>query len=181
MLQMSMGSGEHIARAAIVYAFLFVLLRFIGKKHVGELAPFDLVVLLILSETVQNAMIGDDKSLVGGLISAATLIGLTQAMNILSWRSRRLSRIIEGTPRVLVRNGRRNRDTMKREQVSISELVEAMRQTGCCSISEVRLAMLENDGKISIVRYRREARVTCLANDNLIGEVSTYGDAQPGG
>ena len=157
MFQMSMGAGEHIVRAAIVYAFLFVLLRFIGKKHVGELAPFDLIVLLILSETVQNAMIGDDKSLVGGLISAATLIALTQAMSILSWRSKRLSRIIEGTPKVLVRNGERNRDTMQREQVSISELVEAMRQNGCCSILEVKLAMLENDGKISIVRFRGEA------------------------
>jgi uncharacterized membrane protein YcaP (DUF421 family) len=72
MFDMSVGFTEHVIRAAVVYLFLFVLLRFAGKKHVGELAPFDLVVLLILSETVQNAMVGDDKSLVGGLVSAAT-------------------------------------------------------------------------------------------------------------
>ena len=67
MFDMSIGFTEHMVRAAVVYLFLFVLLRFVGKKHVGELAPFDLVVLLILSETVQNAMVGDDKSLIGGL------------------------------------------------------------------------------------------------------------------
>ena len=99
MLNMSIGIGEHILRAAVVYVFLFLLLRFVGKKHVGELAPFDLLVLLILSETVQNAMVGDDKSLIGGLVSAATLIALAQAMSFLSWRSKRLERLIEGTPR----------------------------------------------------------------------------------
>ena len=65
MLDMSIGIAEHIARATIVFVFLFIALRFVGKKHVGELAPFDLVALLILSETVQNAMVGDDKSVTG--------------------------------------------------------------------------------------------------------------------
>ena len=73
MFDMSMGAGEHIFRATVVYLFLFILLRYVGKKHVGELAPFDLIVLLIISETVQNAMVGDDKSLTGGLISAGTV------------------------------------------------------------------------------------------------------------
>jgi uncharacterized membrane protein YcaP (DUF421 family) len=73
MFNMSMGVGEHIVRGAAVYVFLFLLLRFVGKKHVGELAPFDLLVLLILSETVQNSLVGDDTSLIGGLISATTL------------------------------------------------------------------------------------------------------------
>ena len=152
MLDMSIGIGEHILRAAAVYVFLFLLLRFVGKKHIGELAPFDLLVLLILSETVQNAMVGDDKSLIGGLVSAATLVALAQAMSFLSWRSKRLERLIEGTPRVLVRHGHRYHDVMAREQVSISELMEAMRREGCSNIADIRVALLENDGTISIIK-----------------------------
>ena len=152
MFDMSIGFTEHIVRAAVVYLFLFVLLRFVGKKHVGELAPFDLVVLLILSETVQNAMVGDDKSLIGGLVSAGTLILLAQIMSYLSWKSKRLERIIEGTPKILVSHGSPNWEMMTREQVTLSELKEAMRRQGCSNIGDLRLAMLENDGKISILK-----------------------------
>ena len=84
MFNMSMGVGEHIIRGAVVYVFLFLLLRFVGKKHRGELAPFDLLVLLILSETVQNSLVGDDTSLIGGLISAATLVGCASGMSFLT-------------------------------------------------------------------------------------------------
>ena len=152
MLNMSMGWGEHVARAAIVYLFLFIALRFIGKKHVGELAPFDLLVLLILSETVQNAMIGTDSSLIGGLISAATLIALAQLMSFMSWKSKRLSRVVEGTPKILVRHGHCYRAELRKQQISISELTEAMRREGCANIADVRVAILENDGKISIIK-----------------------------
>jgi uncharacterized membrane protein YcaP (DUF421 family) len=149
---MSIGAGEHVVRAVVVYVFLFVALRFIGKKQIGELAPFDLIVLLILSETVQNAMISDDKSLVGGLISAATLIALAQAMGWLSWRSKKLSRVLEGTPAVLVRHGSRCEEAMRRERVSMSEITESMRRQGCSNIADVRIAILENDGRISVLK-----------------------------
>jgi uncharacterized membrane protein YcaP (DUF421 family) len=152
MLNMSMGWGEHVARATIVYLFLFIALRFIGKKHVGELAPFDLLVLLILSETVQNAMIGTDSSLIGGLISAATLIALAQLMSFMSWKSKRLSRVVEGTPKILVRHGHCYRAELRKQQISISELTEAMRREGCANIADVRVAILENDGKFSIIK-----------------------------
>jgi uncharacterized membrane protein YcaP (DUF421 family) len=157
MFDMSMGVGEHIFRAAIVYIFLFLLIRFFGKKHVGELSPFDLVVLLILSETVQNSMIGQDMSLVGGLVSATTLLVLAQAMSFLAWRSRRAERFIDGTPKILVRHGSRRRDTMKHEQISISELMEAMRREGLSNIADVRAAFLENDGTISIIKRKADS------------------------
>ena len=157
MFNMSMGVGEHIVRAAIVYIFLFLLIRFIGKKHVGELSPFDLVVLLILSETVQNSMIGQDSSLVGGLISAATLLVLAQAVSFLTWKSKRAERFIDGTPKILVRHGRRRRDTMEQEQISISELMEAMRREGLSNLAEVRAALLENDGTISIIKRKADS------------------------
>ena len=154
MFDMSIGVGEHILRAVIVYAFLFVLLRLIGKKHIGELSPFDLVVLLILSETVQNAMVADDKSLSGGLISAATLIAIAQAMGFYSWKSKKAARIIEGAPKVLVRHGHCYRDVMAKEQVSSSELMEAMRAADCTNILDVRVALLENDGKIAVIKSK---------------------------
>jgi uncharacterized membrane protein YcaP (DUF421 family) len=108
VFHMSMGVFEHIGRGVVVYVFLFVLLRFVGKKHVGQLAPFDLLVLLILSETVQNSLIGDDTSLVGGLISAATLVGLSYGMSMLTSSSKLAERLLEGTPKILAPPGRRD-------------------------------------------------------------------------
>ena len=113
MFDMSMSVGEHIVRGVLVYVFLFVLLRLVGKKHVGELAPFDLLVLLILSETVQNSLVGDDTSLIGGLISAATLVILAYGISILTFSSKRLERAIEGTPKILIRHGHRRAATAK--------------------------------------------------------------------
>ena len=151
MFDMSLGAGELIIRAVAVYFFLFVLMRFIGKKHVGDLAPFDLVVLLILSETVSNSLHGGDESLIGGLISAATLILLVLGISFISSRSKTAERFLEGVPRVLVRHGTRRKDVMAREHITESELVEALRRNGCTSILNVRAAVLENDGKISII------------------------------
>jgi uncharacterized membrane protein YcaP (DUF421 family) len=96
MFNMSMGAGEHILRGVAVYVFLFLLLRFVGKKHVGELAPFDLLVLLILSETVQNSLVGDDTSLIGGLISATTLVLCAYGISFLTSHSKLAGRILEG-------------------------------------------------------------------------------------
>ena len=151
MFHMSMGVFEHIGRGVVVYVFLFCLLRFAGKKHVGQLAPFDLVVLLILSETVQNSLIGDDTSLVGGLISAATLVALSYGMSVLTFHSKIAERLLEGTPKILVRNGRRRSDEMERQRISLSELTEALRHQGCTNITKVRAAILENDGKITVI------------------------------
>ena len=150
MFDLSIGIVEIVLRAALVFAVLFLLLRFGGKKHVGELAPFDLVVLLILSETVQGALIADDKSLVGGLIAAATLIALGHVVGYLSWRSKQMERFFEGAPRVLVRNGRVLKETLAKEQVTHSELIEALRREGCTSLKKVRFAVLENDGTITV-------------------------------
>jgi uncharacterized membrane protein YcaP (DUF421 family) len=152
MLEMSLGPGELVLRAAVIYLFMFVAFRFIGKKHTGELAPFDLIVLLIVSETVQNAMIGQDKSLVGGLISAATLFAIAQSMNWLSWHSKRMSRYLEGTPKIIVSHGERLKSVMEREKVTLAELMEALRHNGTANISDVRFAVLENDGRISVIK-----------------------------
>jgi uncharacterized membrane protein YcaP (DUF421 family) len=147
----AVGIGELVLRVAIIYAAVFILLRMVGKKHVGELAPFDLVVLLLLSECVQNALIADDNSLTGGLVAAGALFGLNQIVGYVTWRAKPIERMLEGRPRFLVRHGRVLREELAREQITQSELLEALRRQGCFSIGKVRYAILENDGAISVL------------------------------
>lgn len=152
----SIGLGEIVFRAVCVYAFLFLLVRFGGKKHVGELAPFDLVVLLILSETVQNALIGDDNSLLGGLASAGVLVLLGRAVGFVSWRHRGAERFFEGVPVILVRHGKVQEEALAREQITRSELMEAIRREGYTNLANIRFAVLENDGSITIGAKREK-------------------------
>jgi len=115
-------------------------------------APFDLLVLLILSETVQNSLVGDDTSLIGGLISAATLVILAYGISILTFNSKRLERAIEGTPKILIRHGHRRAAELQRQRITKAELLEALRNHGCANITDVRVAILENDGKITVIK-----------------------------
>src|SRR4029450_1077672 len=114
---------ELIIRGAVVYVVLFALLRFIGKKHVGELSSFDLVILLIISETVYGSLIGDDHSLTGGLISAATLVVIVQVVGYLTWRFRKIERLVEGVPRILVREGEGKNTVRDSEQGDVEHLL----------------------------------------------------------
>jgi uncharacterized membrane protein YcaP (DUF421 family) len=148
------GVLELIVRATVVYLFLFFLLRFIGKKHVGQMSPFDLVVLLIISETVDASLIGDDTSLTGGLISAATLVVLVYVFGYLTWRDKAVERWVEGRPKILVRHGHVNNEVLDDQQVTRSELMEALRRQGCSAVTDVRFAMLENDGSITMARRK---------------------------
>jgi uncharacterized membrane protein YcaP (DUF421 family) len=150
MFTLEVSVVELMLRAIIVYFFVAALLRLFGKKHVGEMAPFDLVVLLILSESVQNALIGDDKSVTGGLVASATLVGVTALVGYAAWRNKTVANVFEGRPRILVRNGRVLKDVLAREQITHAELREALRREGCSSVTRVRYAVLENDGDITI-------------------------------
>jgi len=145
---------ELIVRGAVVYAFLLALLRLTGKRQVGQLAPFDLVLLLVLSNAVQNSMNAGDNSLVGGLISATTLVALNYLVGLATYRSKRLEAIVEGRPQVLIHNGKLFEDVMARAQLTHHELQAALRQAGCTCVEEVRSAILENNGAISVVTGR---------------------------
>jgi uncharacterized membrane protein YcaP (DUF421 family) len=145
---------EFVARAAIVYVFLLVLLRVTGKRQVGQLAPFDLVLLLVLSNAVQNSIIGSDSSLLGGLISAGTLIALNYAVGLLTFRSRQAEDLIEGRPQVLIHDGKLSEDVMASARLTHHELHAALRRAGCAHVEEVKLAMLENNGAISVMTRR---------------------------
>ena len=149
---------ELIVRGVVVYGFLLVLLRLTGKRQVGQLAPFDLVLLLVLSNAVQNSMNAGDNSLVGGLISAATLVGLNYLVGLATYRSKRLEAIVEGRPQVLIHDGKLYEDVMARAKLTHHELQAALRQAGCTCVEEVRSAILENNGAISVVTGRAGAR-----------------------
>ncbi len=150
MWRLSVSWWELILRGLIVYVFLIVLLRVTGKRQVGQLAPFDLVLLLVLSNAVQNAMTGGDNSVLGGLISASVLVLLNYAAGILTYRSKKLESLVEGRPEVLVHNGKVFTDVLEREKLTHHELNAALREAGCACVEQVHYAILENNGTISV-------------------------------
>jgi uncharacterized membrane protein YcaP (DUF421 family) len=141
---------ELILRAAIVYGFLLILLRVTGKRQIGQLSPFDLVLLLVLSNAVQNAINGGDNSVLGGIISAVTLVALNYTVGLATYKSKKLEALIEGRPEVLIHNGVLFNEVMERQRLTQHELNAALRGAGCACIAEVHFAILENDGQITV-------------------------------
>ena len=160
MFNMAVAWWEFVARAGLVYAFLIIILRLTGKRQVGQLAPFDLVLLLVLSNAVQNSMNAGDNSLVGGLISAATLVLLNFGVAIATWRSKRLETLIEGKPQILIHNGKLFRDVADKARLTHHEIQSALRRGGCTCVEDVHAAILENNGTISIVARKGNAAQT---------------------
>jgi uncharacterized membrane protein YcaP (DUF421 family) len=150
MWQSAIPWWEFVLRGLIVYTFLIVMLRLTGKRQVGQLAPFDLVLLLVLSNSVQNAMNGGDNSVTGGVISATTLIVLNGIVSRLTFQSKRLESLIEGRPEILIHNGRLFAEVLGREKLTHHELNAALRAAGCASVEEVHYAVLENTGQITV-------------------------------
>lgn len=139
-------------RTLVVYLVTLAGLRLSGKREVGQMTPFDLAMLLLLANAVQNAMTGPDTTLLGGLVAAVTLLVANSLVARLSWRSRRVRALIEGTPRLLVRSGHVLQQNMIDERLSVEELHQALREHGVASIDDVALAVLEIDGTISVLK-----------------------------
>ena len=156
MWNMSVTWWEAHGRGAVVYWFLLILLRLTGKRQVGQRAPFDLVLLLVLSNAVQNSMNAGDNSLAGGLISAATLVGVNFLVGLATYKSKKLEALIEGRPQVLIHNGKLFEDVMGRAHLTHHELQAALRKAGCASVEELRSAILENSGTISVVPLKND-------------------------
>jgi uncharacterized membrane protein YcaP (DUF421 family) len=140
-----------VVRSIIVYAFVVFLLRFTGKRQIGQLAPFDLVLLLMLSNAVQNALNGGDTSVAGGLLAATTLVALNSIVAIVTSKSKKAEAIIEGHPLVLIHNGKLYQTMMDQARLTHHELNSALRQAGCGCVDDVQYAVLENNGAISVV------------------------------
>ena len=154
MLNMSVHWWELVLRSAIVYSALIVILRVTGKRQVGQLAPFDLVLLLVLSNAVQNSMNGGDNSLIGGLISAVTLVSLNYVVGYATFKSKRIESLIEGRPLLIIHNGHVLKDVLAHAMVTHHELDAALRQNGHACIDEVQSAVLENNGAITVLSRR---------------------------
>ncbi|MBT9511270.1 MAG: DUF421 domain-containing protein [Acidovorax sp.] len=155
MWDMNVPWWEFVLRGVVVYVFLLVFLRLTGKRQTGQYAPFDLVLLLILSNAVQNSMNAGDNSLVGGLVSAATLIGCHVVLAQLTFRFAWMERLIDGSPQVLVQQGQVNTQLMRKELLSTDELEAALRASGCLHLHEVERATIETNGQITVVLRRR--------------------------
>jgi uncharacterized membrane protein YcaP (DUF421 family) len=154
MWNMSIVWWEFILRGIIIYAFLLILLRLTGKRQVGQMAPFDLVLLLVLSNAVQNAMNGGDNSVIGGMISAVTLVGLNWVIGLLTYKSKTIETLVEGRPDVLIHNGKLFQKTLESAKLTRHEVMTALREAGCATVEDVHAAFLENDGSISVIPRR---------------------------
>ena len=154
MFHLSIPLWELLLRAAVVYVFLMGLLRLGGKRQLGQLSPFDVALLLVVSNAIQNSLNGGDSSLEGGLISSAFMVGIHRAVTWLGSNNKRIERIVNGSPRVLVHNGHVYQDALRREAIARSELETAMREAGADTFSQVHFAMLEPDGRISVILKR---------------------------
>ena len=143
---------EIALRAAIVYVVVLIGIRLTGKREVGQMTPFDLVLLLLISNAVQNAMTGPDTSVTGGLVAALTLLILNVILSRLVFRNRGFRRTVEGTPTLLVHSGALLTRNLEREHITVQELHQALREHGIATIGDVYMATLEIDGSISVLK-----------------------------
>ena len=151
MFDFSLPWWEFILRATAVYLVLMAMVRLSGKRTVGQFTPFDLLVVMLLSESVSNSLSGGDESLVGGLIVAATLMALNTAFATASARSRRVEEVTEGTPVLVGRDGVVFDQVIRRERVGIGEFEKALREADC-DLADMKCAFLETDGSFSILK-----------------------------
>lgn len=142
---------EIALRTALVYLAVLAGLRLAGKREIGQMTAFDLVVLLLIANAVQNAMVGADTSLTGGILAAGVLLVMNTIVARLRLRSRRLRGLVEGTPTVLVLRGQVIHEHLQREGVDEQTLQAALREHGLANVDGVELAVLEVDGSISVV------------------------------
>lgn len=150
MLEMSHPWWEFIARATFVFAVLLVFIRLSGKRTIGQFTPFDLLVVMLLSEAVSNSLSGGDDSLIGGTIIAATLILLNVLLAYGSSRSKKFSDVVEGTSTLLGRNGEIYESVLKKYRIPSDDIEQALREADC-SLERMKYIFLEADGKITVL------------------------------
>jgi uncharacterized membrane protein YcaP (DUF421 family) len=154
LFELSMPWWHFVLRACVVYVLVMVLVRLSGKRAVGQFTPFDLVMLILIGNAVQNGINGGDNSLTGAAIMATTLIALNYGVAFVTSRSRRVEKFVEGEPVVLARNGKLFEGVLRRELISRQDFREALRMNGVEDVSDVELALLETNGSISVVKTR---------------------------
>lgn len=144
---------ELVVRATVIFFFVLLLTRAMGKKELAQLTAFELILLVMIGDLVQQGVTEDDQSLTGAVLAVGTIAALVVLMSYVSWRWPGTRNLIRGTPVVVLRNGRPLDDTMKRERLGVEDLLEGAREQGIADLAQVRLAVLEPDGKLSFIRY----------------------------
>jgi uncharacterized membrane protein YcaP (DUF421 family) len=160
---------EKIVRPIIVYAFLVISLRLAGKRELAQLNPFDFIVLLTLSNTVQNAIVGNDNSVSGGIIGATTLLLVNYVVVRFFYRHERIERFVEGDPVVLIEDGKLLEDHAASELVTRIELEAAAHKQGFASLEEVERAVLEPGGVLAM--FGRKPDVETMRMDELVARL----------
>jgi uncharacterized membrane protein YcaP (DUF421 family) len=140
-----------VIRAAVIFFFVFLVTRIVGRRELSQLEPFDLILLVVVGDLVQQGVTQSDESVTGALIVISTIALLTVAVSWISFRSRRVRRITEGEPIVLVQDGRPIERNMRRERITLKDIQEEARQSQITSVADLRWAILEDDGKISCI------------------------------
>lgn len=151
LFELAMPWWEFVVRAIAVYVVVLMMMRLTGKRTVGQFTPFDLLLVVLLGTAVQNSLIGEDVSLLGGLILAATLLALNWIVGVISARSRLFDRIVSGVPVVLARNGKIFHEQLRRQAVSEADFEVACRSAGCPDNDAIEIAVLETSGEITII------------------------------
>jgi uncharacterized membrane protein YcaP (DUF421 family) len=148
---LNLGLDEKIIRSLIVFVFLVIALRLGGKREMAQLNVLDLAVLLLVSNALQNALIGNDNSITGGIVGASTLFLANYAFVRLTFSSARARRILEGRPRILLRSGKPDHEALRKEAITETELVNIAREKGFSELSEVGLIVLETNGQMVVL------------------------------
>ncbi len=151
MFMMSLPWWEFIVRGLVIYIFMLLLMRISGRKQIGQLSPFDFVLLLIISNAVQNSMNGGDNSLIGGMIIAVSLVLINWFIGYINFKSKKISHIIEGRPEVFIHNGKLHQEILTKNNISKSDLDTVLRKNNVSHIEDVRYGVLEVNGDISII------------------------------
>ena len=154
------GYVKIIFSSVSVYVFIIVAIRLFGKKELAQLSVFDLVFILLISNAVQNAMVGSDSTLTGGLIAAGSLFIVNYLFKLIAYKFPRIGKIVEGEPLMLIYHGKLKRNNMDKAKLSLDEIEETVREHGVKSIKEVDLAVLEMDGNISILSNEFKRKTT---------------------
>jgi len=146
---------ESVLRAAALYTILLLLFRVTGRRSLRETTPFDLVLLLVIGEATQQALLGEDFSLVNAVVVVTTLLLMDVGLSLLKGRSATVERVIDGVPTILVADGRPIEERMRRARIDVDDILEAARERqGLATLAEIRWAVLETDGTITVVPRR---------------------------
>ncbi|HVN47655.1 MAG TPA: YetF domain-containing protein [Bacteroidota bacterium] len=152
MMQISSSLLEIACRTFIIYIVVLIGIRLTGKREVGQMTPFDLVLLLLIANAVQNAMTGPDTSVTGGLVSVLTLLVANTIISRFVAHSKKMRKVIEGSPTILIKSGVLIQKNLEKERIVVDELQQALREHGIALMEDVGLAVLEVDGSISVLK-----------------------------